>query len=346
MTTKFDINIEEIEKHETKDLEYSSLVLKFSGKDVNEILTNTLRRIMLNNIPIYAFAPECIIIDENSSIFNNDQIKVRISQLPIIKTQLDIAYLPEKYWLDVNYSSTTRMKHTSEKDIEIYVQITNDDENIKYVTTNDIVYRENGKIIKNKYNQKYPIVLLKLRPMQTLKCNMKAVLGVGERNAIWSAAGNSYHNIVFDKTGEKIDHILLYIESHGQFSEYELIYKACQFMQEKLEDTKQRIHENYEMESSKNSSLKTIEVTLDNESHTIGGLLINIMQDRDDVEYAGIGKKNELVKQITMCIRYKKETNEPLKPLIESVDYVIKMMLFVQEKIHKLGKKYIHVSQK
>jgi DNA-directed RNA polymerase alpha subunit len=346
MSGKFDINIEEVETRDTVDLDYSSLVLKFSGKNVNEILTNTLRRIMLNDVPTYAFTPDCIVIEENTSVFNNDQIKVRISQLPIYNTPLDISYLQEKYWFDVDYASQDRLKHPSEKDIEINIQVVNNDENIKYVTTNDIVYRENGKIIKNKYNQKYPIVLLKLRPMQTLKCNMKAVLGVGERNAIWSAAGNSYHNIVFDKTGEKIDHILLYIESHGQFSEYELIYKACQFMQEKLEDTKQRIHENYEMESSKNSSLKTIEVTLDNESHTIGGLLINIMQDRDDVEYAGIGKKNELVKQITMCIRYKKETNEPLKPLIESVDYVIKMMLFVQEKIHKLGKKYIHVSQK
>lgn len=346
MTTKFDINIEEIEKHETKDLEYSSLVLKFSGKDVNEILTNTLRRIMLNNIPVYAFAPECIIIDENSSIFNNDQIKVRISQLPIIETQLDIAYLPEKYWLDVNYSSTTRIKHASEKDIEIYVQITNDDENIKYVTTNDIQYRVDGKIIKNKYNQKYPIVLLKLKPTQSFKCKMKAVLGIGERNAIWSAAGNVYHNIVINEKNDEINHILLYIESHGQFDEYELIYKACQYMKEKIIDMKKKISEIHESDEKKNNSMKSVEITLDNESHTIGGLVISILQDRNDVEYAGVGKINELVKQITLNIKYKKETIKPLQPIFESFDQVSNIMSFVQDKIYKLGKKFINVNYK
>lgn len=346
MPAKFDINIEEVEKHDRKDLEYSSLVLKFSGSNVNEILTNTLRRVMLNNIPTYAFAPDCITIEENSSVFNNDQIKIRISQLPIYDTHLDIAYLPEKYWFDVNYSSKDRPKHPDEKDIEIHVQIANDDKNVKYVTTNDIVYREDGKIIENKYNQMYPIVLLKLRSMQTLKCKMHAVLGVGERNAIWSAAGNSYHNIVYDKTNENIDHILLYTESHGQFDEYELIYKACQYMQEKLVNVKQNVVDNYESESSKNVPLKSVEIVLDNESHTVGGLIINTLQERDDVEYAGIGNKNLLVKQITLSIKYKNETNDPLNPIMQSIDHVIEMMMFVQDKIQKIGKKYIRMGKK
>lgn len=346
MTTKFDINIEEIEKNETNGLEYSSLTLKFSGKNVNEVLTNTLRRVMLNNIPTYAFPSECISIEENTSIFNNDQMRIRLTQLPIFKTPLDLSYLPEKYWYDVDYTSSTRPKHPSEKNIEIYIPSVNSNENIKCITTNDIQYYEDGKLNKNKYNKEFPILLIKLRPSESFKCRMKAVLGTGERNAIWSGAGNAYHNIVNSSDGNSIDHILLHIESCGQFDEYELVYKACGFMQEKLLETKEKIYENYTSESSKDEPLKIVNITLDNESHTIGGIITYVLQERDDVEYAGIGKMNELVKQITLSIRYKKETKNPLEPIMQSIDYVIKMMEFMQAKVYKLGKKFINVQTK
>ena len=337
MTTKFDIDIEEIEKKETNGLEYSYLILKFKGKSVRESIINTLRRVVLNNIPTYACAPECIQIEKNTSVFNNDQMRIRLTQLPIIKTDLDLSYLEDKYWLDVKYNDLEREKHPEEKNIEIYISATNTDENIKNVTTNDIQYYEDNTRIESKYDKKYPIVLIKLRPRETFKCKLKAVLGTGERNVIWAGAGNAYYNITNDGA-------IFNIESHGQFDEYELLWKACRFMQYKLKDTKKQIYDKYEHISTKDEPLQTVELNLDNESHTIGNMMTELLQDRDDVVYAGIGKRNELIKQITINVKYKSALKNPLDPIMQSIDGVVEIMEYLENKIYKLGKKYISTS--
>lgn len=338
MTTKIDIKIEEVSKKETNDLDYSVLTLKFAGKEVNENLINVLRRIMLNDIPIYAFAPECIQIEQNTSVFNNDQMRLRLAQIPIFKNKVDLSYLEEKYWLDVNYNSQEREKHPMERNIEMYISTTNNDENIKNVTTNDIQYYYDNEKIDGGYNKKYPIVIIKLRSGEAFKCKLKAVLGVGERNVIWAGAGNTYYNI-FD------DHIILNIESHGQMDEYELLWKACQYMQLKLIDIKKTIYEKYESLISKNEPIQAVDITLDNETHTIGNMITQLLQDRDDVIYAGTGKRNELVKQITIIVKYKKATLTPLDPIMESIDGVIEIMKTIEDKVYKLGGKYITTSE-
>jgi DNA-directed RNA polymerase subunit L len=337
-TTTIDINIEEVEKQETNGLEYSYLILKLKGSDVNPILVNTLRRVMLNNIPTYAFASECIQIEQNTSVFNNDQMRVRLTQLPIIKTRMDLSYLEDKYWLDVNYTDPEREKHPSEQNIQIYISATNTDDNIRNVTTNDVQYYENNIKIESKYNKQYPIVLIQLRPREVFNCKLKAVLGTGERNIIWAGAGNVYYNIDGDEA-------VLNIESHGQFDEYELFWKACRFMQYKLSDMKKLIFDKYEKNILKNETLQSVELSLDNESHTFGSIITDVLQDRDDVIYAGVGKRNELIKQITISVKYKSALSNPLEPVMQSIDVVIERMKFLENKIVKLGKKYIKVRE-
>lgn len=330
----YDISIEEVEKKETDGLDYSALKLKLKGKQVNENLVNTLRRAMLNNIPTYAFASECIQIEKNTSVYNNDQVRIHLTQLPVLRTIVNLSYLEDKYWLDVNYASADREKHPAEQNIEIYVSATNTDDTIKYVTTNDIQYYENNMKIENKYNKQFPIVLIKLRPREIFKCKLKAVLGTGETNAIWAGAGNVYYNFS--------DHeALMNIESLGQFDEYELLWKATRFMQAKMRDLKRVIYDKYENNIAKNDALQLVELILDNETHTIGNMLIEFLQDRDDVVFAGFGKQHELVKQITVNIKYKNAIKNPLDPIMESIDKVVSIMEYLEKKIFKLGGKYI-----
>lgn len=334
LSPPFDINIEEVEKQETDGLKYSHLIVKMTGKTVEPVVINTLRRVMLNNIPIYAFPSECIVIENNTSVFNNDQMRIRLCQLPILNTKSELDYLEDKYWLDVNYANKEREKHPQEKSIELYISATNVDENIKNVTTNDVQYYEDNILVNNKYDKKYPIVLIKLRPKETFKCKLKAVLGTGERNVIWAGAGNVYYSYSEHEA-------LMTIESHGQIDEYELMWKACRYMQNKFENLKHVIQEKYE--SSKTEiNPKTIELVLDNESHTIGGILMSVIQDNKKVAYAGVGKRNELVKQITLLIKYNEATSEPLKPIMDSIDYVIELMKYMEGKVYNVGKKYIN----
>ena len=328
----YDINLTELKKIETNGLEYSSLLINFKGKDVNTDLVNTLRRCMLNNIPMYAFPSECIQIEKNTSVFNNDQMKIRLTQLPVFNTHLDLSYLENQYFLNVNYSDADRPKHPLEKNIELYLSASNDTDDVKYFTTNDIVYYEDNNKVENKYNQEHPILLIKLRPGELFKCKMKAVLGTGETNAIWSGAGMSHHNIISD------NEFNLYVESQGQFDEYELLWKAARFMQYKMKDLKTLILSKYTTEKPS----KIVEIILDDESHTTGNLLIRFLQDRSDVSFAGLGKRNELVKQIVIRVEYKTISENPIKPIMASMDEVVRVMEYVEKQVYDIGKKYIN----
>ena len=186
---KLDIKIDEIEKidyhvveknlldNATKYPEYtykvpisSKLVLKFTGTDINNIFINTLRRISMSDIPVYAFCSDLIKITANTSVFNNDMMRCRLEQLPIVNTDCDIFYLEDKYWKDVDYSDPKRLKHPKETMIDLQINSYNDTNDIKNVTTSDIRYFEDGEEVLNKYNVECPILLVQLRPAETLKC--------------------------------------------------------------------------------------------------------------------------------------------------------------------------------
>ena len=57
-----------------KEVTNSRLELNVTGKNINYVVMSTLRRVVLTNIPIYAF--DKITINKNSSIFNNNYMKL------------------------------------------------------------------------------------------------------------------------------------------------------------------------------------------------------------------------------------------------------------------------------
>ena len=76
MNNTFDIKIKEIDYSN-----FEKLHIEFSGKDVNYVLLNTLRRIIIQHIPTYAF--DKIDFIKNTSIFNNDILRIRYHNFPI-----------------------------------------------------------------------------------------------------------------------------------------------------------------------------------------------------------------------------------------------------------------------
>jgi len=333
--TKYDVSIEEVTKVETKGLQYSYLTVKFSGKSVNVVLINTLRRVLFDNIPTHAFPLECITVEKNknSSVFNNDYMRLRLTQLPIINTKLDLSYLPAKYWHNIDFSKE-REFHPQEKRIEIYINSTNTTDTVYDVTTSDIKYYEDGELVHNKYNQEFPIVLIELRPTEIFSCHMTSALGTGEKNAIWSCVSNVFYKIDGDD-------IVMTLESNGQFNEYELLWKATRFMHEKMEELKETISQQKQL-----TKIKEVELILDNETYTIGGILTDILQNMDVVIYAGVTKPNQLVKSIMLRIEYNKELDDPYKPIYEAIQYIIGLMNHMEKQIYKIGEKYLTIDKK
>jgi len=320
----------------------SKLVLEFKGKDNALVLLNTLRRVAMDDIPTYAFCSDMIKITDNTTIFNNDFMKLRLSQLPILDTELDIYYLDQIYWKEIDYSDPKRAKHSSEKQIEIAVNIYNDTSNIRNVTTNDIHYYEEGKEL-NKYNKNCPILLIQLRPAESFKCTLKAALGVGDRDNIWAAAGNVYYDdfTTDDIKGESIENdtnrINLTIESQGQYDEYILLIKCCNYVVKKLDDIKNELHKKFTSKEIKES--QEIIIILDGEDHTMGQLLNYSFQNHPDIIYSGVAKPDHLVKSIRFKISCSDKIKTPLKPMYEQIEILKDIYLHFEKNLIKLSDK-------
>jgi len=115
-------------------------VYQFTLSDINISLANGLRRIILSEIPTYAFLTETYddnkcTIHANTTRLHNEIIKQRLSCIPIHETDLDI--LADKYILEVDKKNET--------DNVIYV--TTEDFKIKNKTTGNYLTKEETKRI-------------------------------------------------------------------------------------------------------------------------------------------------------------------------------------------------------
>jgi DNA-directed RNA polymerase subunit L len=318
---KYDIKISEVENHASNGLDASWLVLNMSGNDFNIKLANSLRRASSNNVPTYAIPQELITIDTNTTVaFNNDYMRLRLSQLPVYGVDSELYFLAEKYWSKdkINYADTKREKHPKEKNIELYLNAHNNSAAIMPVTTNDLkVYIEGQEI--SPYSKKYPILLVKLRPNDRFKCHMKATLGVGDRNVIWSAARNAFYD---EQENFKENNGLTFtIEGNGQCHEYDILIKSCKFLIKRFTDLKNDLKDKMDKKIITND--KIIYFKLDKEDHTLGEPLNYEFQSHNDIIRSGLTKPDHLVKSILIKVESKSGVQSPLNAMIECLDILI-----------------------
>lgn len=329
---KYDIGVSEIEKHQSNGLDASWLTIKFTGNDFNIKLVNSLRRVISNNLPMYAFPSELINIDVNTTVaFNNDYMRLRLSQLPVLGVDPNIWFLSEKYWYKVNFADTTRLKHQNEKTIEFFINHHNNSANIVNVTTNDALVYIDGEQVKP-YNKNYPILIIKLRPNDRFKCHMKASLGVGDRHAIWKGARNAFHEELEEKNGKSY---LLTVEGNGQCSEYELLIRACKFLVKKLTDLKEDLEK--KISSKQIIHEKVIHFRLEQEDHTMGEILNYEFQNHKDIIASGLSKPDHLIKAILIKVVAASDVKSPLNGMLESIDILI-------QKYSHIGKLIIDIN--
>ena len=332
-----DIKITQLHKQEFHNLQASQLVLEFVGSTVNTSLINTLRRLSLDYIPTYAFASELIQIEENTSIFNNDYMRLRLSQITIPKIQIPFAHISDKYWRFIEYSNPDREKYENDqKNIEIYLNIVNDSQDILNVTTNHMQVFEDGNELAEKFDPKYPHLLVQLRPKESFKFRAQAALGLGKRNNIWAAAAQSFYSELDN------NRFKLVIESQGQMDEYEILHKGCQIMKIKLDEIRNIINKNYNLPTIIDQD--SLIIKLQNEDHTIGNILNEFLQNNKNILFSGLSKPDLLLDEIV--IKFVSASNNPLIPLFETIDYIIDIFNEIEKQLIKLGVKFITYIQK
>lgn len=314
-TPKLDIKIKILETIPKTELEESILKIEFSGKDINHVFVNTLRRVGMMNLLTYAFPSELMMITKNTTIYNNDYMRLRLSNVPIYDINDDdfreLYYLETKYWHPkTNFADKAREKYSKEKNIEIYINAKNETSEVLNITTNDITYLEDGEPVE-KYNKKFPILLVQLRPTEVFDAVLKSALSCGLYHDIFTAS-----HIFYDFEDDKI---LMTVESHGQIEPIDILKKSCKYVLKKLNDFKTQFKENLSKSEPYEKNTK-LTFEFDNETHTMGELLNYVFQDNDNIIFSGLSKPSHLEQKIKIKIISKNE--HPLKYMINEVEYL------------------------
>lgn len=310
-----------------KDYKSSELCIEFTGKDVYFKLINTLSRVASTHLPSYAFPPQLINITENTCVaYDNQYMQLRLSTLPIYNIDLDLYHLHDKYWKNVNYADLNREKHPLEKDIKIYINSTNNTNDILNVTTNDVEIYIDNELTKKIYDTKYPILIIKLRPGDSFKCNMTAALGLGESNTIWRSAVNAY-------APYEDEVFTLCLKSNGQESEYVILNKTCKHILKRLEDIKKVIEEKVVSQEIKN--IENLILIIDGEDHTMGEIINYELQSHSNL-LSGFSKPDLLIKSISFKL-FAKEPSKMIASIYESIDNLTNKYNHILKLVEKLN---------
>ena len=289
--------------------------LKFTIENINVSLINALRRIILSDIPCIVFKTfpyneNQIDIDINTTRLNNELIKQRLSCIPIhIK---DINFPIDNYIIEIDkINNSDYIQYVTTNDIKIKDTINNvylSDTDKKSIfppdsLTNDYIdiVRIRPKINNDSHGEH-------------LKLTGKFSIGSAKDNGSYNIVSTcSYGNTPdYDLINEKFkiyldtlieenldresiefkkkDWILLnsqryfikdsfdfILETIGQFTNYEIMQKACAIMLEKINNFKSNIQTKDIINKSNNTILNCYDITLLNEDYTLGKALEYIL---------------------------------------------------------------------
>ena len=316
------LNNRETEKGSTR------LEINISGSKIDCVVVNTLRRMVLSEVPVYAFTN--FTFNKNTSVFHNNFIKNQIMNMPVWGIKNKIEYYEEKnvesYVVDnnndeiednVDLSVDKNVDTTSLEQLTMYVDYENKTNDIISVTTNDVKFYFAQKNIDNPYN--HPIQIVKLQPKQSINFSVVTSVGIEKISSIFSPVSICCYS---EKAPDDYNFIL---ESRGQLEEKQILHIAIINLKKKLENIIKQI-------SNNNEPLG--ELIIINEDHTVGNLLTHYLQSDKQVLFAGYNMPHPLEKRV--IINYKLKSGNIKEILSNKIDEIIELYTYLDEQFKKL----------
>jgi DNA-directed RNA polymerase subunit L len=328
-----DIEIKQI----SWDKELMSSRLEFEITGVSHTIVNTFRRTILSAIPIYSF--NNITISENTSVFNNNYMKLRISNMPVygiysdnpifvpVEKKDDNKIIEENDLNDININpEDDQVNSSSLKLLTMYLDYSNNIDEIITAGTDDCKFYYIEKQIKSPYPTNIPII--KLQPKQKFKMSAITQLGTEESNSIFSPVSIFTYKQLSD------DKFLVMIESRGQIDEKTIIQYAYDNIKMILDNFLTLIPENDTNNSTNNSG----KFQMNNADHTLGNLISEGLQSHKDIKFGGYNCPHLLDKKIIFHYELNEKTKNNIKDIMTEIvdDYqkvFLKINKLVQEKI-------------
>jgi DNA-directed RNA polymerase subunit L len=321
-------------------IQQSFLKYKLSGKNINYIIANTIRRIISEDIPVYSFNE--FKFEKNTSVLHNNYLITRLKQLPIFGIKNNIDYIdmlhsnisihedlneynndidPEP---DLNMDIDKNISSSTLKQLTMYVNYKNDKNEIVRVTTDDAKFYFNQKLLVKPY--KTPIELLKLHPGQEIAFSAISNVGTENMNAMYSCVSRNFYNEITENEFEMECH------SSGQITERRILEVAFINIQRKLDNFQNLIN-------SDNTKIKFTGkedegvIVLNGETYTFGNLIAKGMQEHENISFAGYNVPHPSDKTVHFHFKLNKGT---IKKVLEDVIEYYKSLF---EKIAKMIEK-------
>ncbi len=290
-------------------------VLKFTLKNLDVSFANSIRRVILSEIP-------CIVLDSldkenvddqnitiynNNSIFNNEIVKQRLSCIPVCKTDIeDFEY--QNYIVECDVKNNTEEK----------MIVTTEDFKIKNKISGEYLDKEDvQKIFKKNPLTNQFIDIIQLQPnfndnnFEKLKFDCGFKIGIAKENGSYNVASMSVYSNTLDneeikKVWEKMEEKLpqnkeerelayndfinldaqritkpnsfdFKVQSIGIYSNYDLVILACEVMIQKFEKFINNLEKDDQLIKKNNELMENAyNITLNNEDYTFGKVLENM----------------------------------------------------------------------
>ncbi len=274
--------------------------LEFEVSGINYTIANTLRRIIMTHIPIYAFTN--VTISENTSVFDNNYIKLRLSNMAVLGINADNPIFVHTKKEDTNMNTDEldidfnpkddSVNSSSLKQLTMYIDYINNTSDIVTVGTNDAKFYYSEKQIDSPYNVNIP--LIKLQGGQKIKFSAITSLGCEEMSSIFSAVSiMCYKELANDKY-----HIIL--ESRGQMDEKMILQYAYDNIRKLLDNFLQLIPDREEISGR---------LQLNEGDHTLGNLISDGLKQHKKVKFAGYNSPHLLDKKIIFHYELNEKAN-------------------------------------
>lgn len=293
---------------EDKSFNANHIHLSIKGNKVNYQNINLIRKIISEDIPTKAFDINNINIYKNTSVYNNDYLRNRFENIPIInipyKLNLNLYDKALENVININKFNNLDYDDSEIIDIdevemenknvienkqdvlEIFCDYTNNDTSNIYITSDDCKYYYNNNEIKSIYHNK--ILFLILKPNESVKFSIKSNINIGMYHISYSPVSICCYDIIEDS-----NEIILKYESKDNISIKNILIYAIEIIKHKLKKLLNKI-DNFNIENKLNGN-----IILNIEDNKLIDIIILHLQEDDNIKFAGFSK-NLLTNIITI----------------------------------------------
>lgn len=280
------------------------------------VVVNTFRRVIMQDVPHFAFNPDKISIKRNTTAWHNDYLRLRLSNIPV-------------YGLENNRMAYTRFIHEHPKVVlggtldestdgigddilamSVNIEHSDAQTQCRMVTTSDCNFTINGRPITNPYENREMLICV-LRLGECIQLTAQSHMSVPREHPRYATVGNVWFK-------EESDGHRLFFETRPGISGDEVLYRARDIILKKLNVIRLRTKEQGHLKVTKKGLAG--EFQIEHDKFTIPELLSYFLQDHPSIVFSGYRCDHMLGNLATIYFKCTEDIHKILDDVYKEID--------------------------